>query len=195
MSSLIRSVGLFCGSAEGAEPEWMRAAAEFGNILAWSGVRLVYGGGAIGLMGVLADAAIAAGGTVHGVIPDFLARREVAHPALARLDVTATMHERKARLLALADAVVALPGGLGTFDELFETLTAGQLGLHRLAVGALDVDGFFGPMLAQLDRAVADRLLQPEHRDRLVVDTDPERLLSRLASAAIPDVAKSFDRI
>ncbi len=191
----MRKICVYCGSSIGSNPAYREAAQELGTLLAHRGLTLIYGGGRIGLMGVLADAALAAGGEVIGVIPGFLALREVAHPGLTRLETTGSMHERKARLLALTDAVIALPGGLGTFDELLETLTWGQLGLHRLPIGALNVAGFFDPFRAQLDRAVADQLLQGVHRDRLLIDTEPGRLLERLATVGIPTVPKSFDRV
>lgn len=177
----LRRVCVFCGSSSGADPAFASAAARFGALLASRGIGLVYGGGSVGLMGVLADAALRAGGHVIGVIPSALALKEVAHDGLPDLRIVATMHERKALMADLADAFVALPGGLGTLDELFETLTWAQLGIHRRPCGLLDVGGYYQPLLAFLDRAVDMRFLRREHRDLLLVDEDPERLLDRLA--------------
>jgi hypothetical protein len=182
----LRRVCVFCGSSSGADPAFASAAARFGALVASRGIGLVYGGGSVGLMGVLADAALRTGGHVIGVIPSALALKEVAHDGLPDLRIVATMHERKALMADLADAFVALPGGLGTLDELFETLTWAQLGIHRRPCGLLDVGGYYQPLLAFLDRAVDMRFLRREHRDLLLVDEDPERLLDRLARYSPP---------
>jgi uncharacterized protein (TIGR00730 family) len=147
---------LFCGSNKGARPEYEAAAREFGRTLAEQGVTLVYGAGNVGLMGVAADAALAAGGRVVGVIPEFLKAKEVAHVGLSELHVTETMHQRKALMAELSDGFIALPGGFGTFDELFEILTWAQLSVHDKPVGMLDVGGFFKPLQAMVDRAVEE---------------------------------------
>jgi uncharacterized protein (TIGR00730 family) len=182
----LRRVCVFCGSSSGADPAFASAAGRLGALLASRGIGLVYGGGSIGLMGVLADAALRAGGHVIGVIPSALALKEVAHDGLPDLRIVATMHERKALMAELADAFVALPGGLGTLDELFETLTWAQLGIHRRPCGLLDVAGYYQPLLAFLDRAVDARFLRREHRDLLLVDADPVRLLDRLGRYSPP---------
>jgi uncharacterized protein (TIGR00730 family) len=155
---------------------------------------LVYGGGNVGLMGVVADAALAAGATVIGVIPRALVARELGHQGITELRVVETMHERKAVMAELADAFVALPGGLGTLDELFEALTWAQLGLHQKPIGLLEVDGFFGPLVAYLDRAVAEGFVRPEHRAALVVEPDPDLLLGRFATYRAPEVGKWLGR-
>ncbi len=158
----------------------MEAAASLGGLVASRGLRLVFGGGQVGLMGVLADHALAAGGRVTGVIPHGLAARELAHRGVADMRVVPTMHARKALMASLADAFVALPGGMGTLDELFEVATWSQLGIHRKPVGVLNVGGYFDPLLAQLDRAAADGLLTAEGRKLLLIDSEPARLLDRL---------------
>jgi uncharacterized protein (TIGR00730 family) len=176
----MRHVCVFCGSSSGARPEYAEAARRFGTALAGRGLGLVYGGGHVGLMGVLADAALAAGGEVVGVIPQALVDRELAHGRLTELLVVDTMHQRKALMADRADAFAALPGGFGTGDELFEILTWAQLGLHARPVGLLNVAGFFGPLLGWVDLAVREGFLRPEHRDLLVVADEPEALLELL---------------
>ncbi|HET6921536.1 MAG TPA: TIGR00730 family Rossman fold protein [Anaeromyxobacteraceae bacterium] len=176
----MRRVCVFCGSAAGARPAYRRAAARLGEVLARRGLGLVYGGGSIGLMGVLADAALAAGGEVVGVIPRRLARKEIAHAGLKRLYVVPSMHARKARMADLADAFVAMPGGMGTLEELTEVLTWAQLGLHAKPCALLDVAGYWRPLIRLLDHAVEERFLRPEHRRLLLVERGPERLLDRL---------------
>lgn len=161
----LRRVTVFCGSNRGVSPAHVGAARELGRAIAERGVELVYGGARVGLMGELADAALAAGGAVTGVMPGHLVDHEVAHTGLTRLEVTATMHERKARMVELADGVLALPGGFGTFDELFEVLTWNQLGLVRLPVVVIDVDGFFSALFELLDGAVQAGFVRPGHRD------------------------------
>jgi uncharacterized protein (TIGR00730 family) len=157
-------VCVFCGSSIGTDPAYARVAADLGATLARDGRTLVYGGGDVGLMGVVADAALAAGGEVVGVIPDGLLVREVGHAALTELRVTASMHERKATMVELADSFVALPGGLGTFEELCEVLTWAQLGIHRKPVVVLDVEGFYDPLFALLDQAVEQGFVKAAHR-------------------------------
>jgi uncharacterized protein (TIGR00730 family) len=190
----VNSVCIFCGSSPGASPAYREAAARMGRVIARSGRRLVYGGARVGLMGTVADAALAEGGTVVGVMPQHMIDREVAHTGLTELHVVGTMHERKALMADLSDAFVALPGGLGTMEELFEVWTWGQLGLHRKPYGVLDVAGFYAPLLAFLDHAVAERFVRAEHRAFLVSDDDPERLLARMAEQVPPAVVKWIDR-
>ncbi|MEO6525256.1 MAG: TIGR00730 family Rossman fold protein, partial [Gemmatimonadaceae bacterium] len=161
---MLETMCVFCASSPGADPRYLAAAQSFGELLARSGRRIVYGGGNTGLMGSLADAALAAGGEVIGVMPRHLVDREVAHSNLTRLDIVASMHERKARLAEMADAFVALPGGLGTLEEFTEIWTWGQLGLHRKPYGLLNVAGYYTPLMTFLDHAVAERFVRPEHR-------------------------------
>jgi len=177
----LRRVCVFCGSRPGEGTSYVEAARSMGAELAARGIELVYGGGAVGLMGIVADAVLDAGGSVTGVIPTGLFSREVAHDRVTRLHHTATMHERKALMYELADAFVAMPGGLGTLDELFETLTWAQLGLHEKPVGLLDVDGFFGDLLGFLRRTETDGFVKHRHLARLRVAGGPAALLDELA--------------
>jgi uncharacterized protein (TIGR00730 family) len=179
---MINRVLVFCGSSPGARAEYAASAQELGRLLAGRGLGLVYGGASVGLMGAVADGALAAGGEVIGVIPRQLVEREIAHPGLTDLREVTTMHERKALMAELSDAVIALPGGTGTLDELFELFTWSQLGLHRKPIGLLDVAGYWQPLLAMLDHMVDERLLRAEHRAMLLVDTEPEPLLDALAA-------------
>lgn len=171
---------VFCGSSPGVLPTYADAARRLGTLLAERGIGVVYGGASVGVMGALADAALAAGGEVIGVIPRALWEREVAHTGLSALEVVGSMHERKARMAELADAFVALPGGLGTLEELFEVWTWGQLGLHRKPLGLLDTAGFYDPLIRFLDHATEQRFVGVAHRDMLAVEHDPEALVERL---------------
>jgi uncharacterized protein (TIGR00730 family) len=171
------SVAVFCGSRHGSDPAHAEASAQLGRRLAEAGMRLVYGGGQVGLMGVVADAALDAGGEVVGVIPQHLVDDELAHPGLPQLEVVTSMHERKARMAELADVFVALPGAAGTLEELFEAWTWGMLGLHAKPTALLDVDGFWQPLLAQLRRMVDDGYLDRRRLDALGVVTSAAELL------------------
>jgi len=171
---------VFCGSSTGRRPVYREAANRLGELLAARGVGLVFGGGHIGLMGVLADAVLRGGGEVIGVIPQALVDKELAHGGLTELRVVATMHQRKALIADLADGFVALPGGYGTADELFEVLTWAQLGLHAKPIGLLNVAGFFDPLLAWVDHCVAEGFIRSEHRALLQVSSDAEELLGML---------------
>jgi len=186
----MKSVCVFCGSNAGAGTGYLQAARHLGGILGERKLRLVYGGAAVGLMGALADAALAAGGVVVGVIPEALVQREIAHTGLTELHPVASMHERKARMADLADSFIALPGGAGTLEEFFEIWTWGQLGHHRKPVGLLNVDGFFDSMLAFLDHQRRERFMRQEHRDMLLTDTDAARLLDRFETYLPPTVEK-----
>jgi len=175
--TVLRSVCVFCGASSGRDPGYAAAAAVTGETLARRGIRLVYGGGRRGLMGAVADAALAAGGEVVGVIPRGLVDRELAHPALTELRIVDTLHERKAQMAELADAFVALPGGLGTLEELAEVLSWAQLDLHAKPIGLLDVGGYFGALEAFLDHAVREGFVAERHRRMLLRDDDLESLL------------------
>ena len=189
----MNSLCVFCGSNPGASPAYAEAAARLGRTLAGRGLNLVYGGGQVGLMGVVADAALAAGGTVTGVIPEALATRELAHAALSDLRVVGSMHERKARMSELSDGFIALPGGIGTLEEWFEVWTWSQLGFQPKPCGLLNVAGYYDHLLAFLDHMTAERFLTEIHREMVVVDDDPERLLDRLAAWQPPRVRKWID--
>ena len=186
----IARVCVYCGANRGRDPAYAQAAHAMGTTLARRGIGLVTGGGGIGLMGVVADAALAAGGEVIGVIPDALMKKELAHRGLSELVVTPSMHERKARMAEIADGFVALPGGLGTYEELFEIWTWAQLGWHRKPCGLLNAAGFYDKRVAFLDAASEAQFVKPEHRAMLVVDTDPDRLLDRFSAYEAPTVAK-----
>ena len=186
--SAIKSVCVFCGGNPGRNPAYIEAAIHLGNELATSGLELVYGGAQVGLMGAVADAAIARGGEVFGVIPEFIAAREIAHLGVTRLVVVPSMHERKAAMAERADAFVALPGGFGTLDELFEILTWAQLGLHRKPCAVLNIAGYFDGLLTFLDHAADEQLLKPEYRAMLLVESDPARLVARLREHTPPVV-------
>lgn len=175
-----RRISVFCGSSQGNDPAYREAAEQLGEELAKRSLGLVYGGGSIGLMGVLADAVMKGGGEVIGVIPRLLFDREVGHEGLTELRVTETMHERKHLMYELGDAVVALPGGIGTFDELFEALTWNQLEIHEKPTGLLDAVGYFDPLVAMLDRAVQEGFLSARIRKTLAVETKASALLDRL---------------
>ena len=191
---MIARVLVFCGSSPGARPEYAAAADELGRLLAQRGLGLVYGGAGVGLMGAVADGALAGGGEVIGVIPGQLVEHELAHTGLTELREVSTMHERKALMAELSDAVIALPGGTGTLDELFELFTWSQLGLHRKPIGLLDVAGYWQPLLAMLNHMVTERLLRAEHRDTLLVSTDAADLLDQLGSYRHTATDKWLDR-
>lgn len=178
----LSAVAVYCGSSQGTDPVYARAAASFGRLLAERDIRLVYGGGDFGLMGVLADAVRGAGGEVFGVITRALVDREVAHPGLTSLTVVDTMHERKARMSGAADAFVMLPGGYGTFDEFFEAVSWAQLGIHAKPCGVLDVAGYFAPLRALLDVATRHGFISAAHQDLVIIDDEPTRLLDLLAA-------------
>ena len=190
----MRSIGVFCGSNTGTGTAYAEAARALARAIAARGIRLVYGGGSIGLMGELGAAALAAGGHVIGVTPRRLIEKEVVHRGLTELRVVETMLERKALMAELSDAFIAPPGGLGTLDELFEMLTWSQLGIHRKPCALLDVDEYYGKLAEFLDHAVARRFITPQHRAMLIVERDAESVLDRLASTPLPDVSKWMDR-
>jgi uncharacterized protein (TIGR00730 family) len=186
----VQAVCVFCGSNFGARPDYEQAAAELGRALATRQLGLVYGGSSAGLMGVVANAALAAGGTVHGVIPRALVDKELAHPGLTRLDVLASMHERKARMADLSGGFVALPGGAGTLEEIFEVWTWAQLGFHGKPVGFLNVQGYYDKLTAFLDHSVTEAFIRPTLRQMLIFETSVDRLLDRFASYVPPSQTK-----
>jgi uncharacterized protein (TIGR00730 family) len=189
----MRSVAVFCGSAKGVRAEYAQAARALAALFAKRGISLVYGGGSVGIMGILADACLAAGVPVTGVIPRHLDELEVGHHGLTRLEVVESMHARKARMAELCDGFLALPGGIGTLEELFEVFTWGQLGLHTKPVAVLDVGGLWTPLLVALDRLVAEGFVKAEHRAFLLSDTDADRLLDTMTDWRAPTVFKWMD--
>jgi uncharacterized protein (TIGR00730 family) len=191
--SALSSLCVFCGSKHGARPVYADAARTIGTTLAERGVRLVYGGGDIGLMGEAADAALAAGGEVVGIIPEFMVDFEIAHHGLTELVLVESMHARKAEMARRSDGFVALPGGWGTLEEVLEMTTWAQLGLHAKPIGLLDVDGYFAQLVAFLDHAVDEGFIKPRHRALLLLDDDVHRLLDRMADVAPPTGSKWDD--
>ncbi|MGE5206334.1 MAG: TIGR00730 family Rossman fold protein [Chlamydiota bacterium] len=190
----MKRICVFCGSNDGARPEYLAAAQNLGRALAERSIGLVYGGAGVGLMGAVADAVLAAGGEVIGVMPRSLVDREVAHRKLCDLRVVGSMHERKALMAELADAFIALPGGLGTLEEFFEVWTWAQLGEHMKPLGMLNVAGYYDPLLAFFDHLVRERFIRPEHRAMVLVEEEAGALLSGFASYSPPVVSKWIDR-
>jgi uncharacterized protein (TIGR00730 family) len=190
----LKSICLFCGASPGTNPVYRAAAAEFGATLAKQDIRLIYGGGSVGLMGVAADACLANGGTVVGVIPRLLMEKEVGHAGVTEMHVVETMHERKALMTDLSDGFIALPGGYGTLDELFESLTWLQLAYHTKPIGLFNVNHFFDQLIGFLDHAREERFLRDLHRESLQVDADLNALIEKLRHAVAPDTGKWLDR-
>ncbi len=187
---MLKSICVFCGSSAGKKPAFFQAAVRLGKLLARNDQTLVYGGSNVGLMKIIADAALSEGGRVMGVMVNSLVEKEVAHDRLSEMRIVDTMSERKALMAELSDGFIAMPGGIGTLDELFEIWTWSQLGFHRKPFGLLNVDGFFDPLIAYLT-AVADQgFMRPEHLEMLSVDDDPARLLERLSAYRPPDIPK-----
>ena len=187
-------MAVYCGSNFGTDPAYELSAVSLGRTLAERGIRLVFGGGEVGLMGAVSNAVLEHGGEAHGVITEALRAKEIARGGLTSLRVVETMHERKAAMADAADAFVMLPGGYGTFDEFFEVLSWTQLGIHAKPCGILDVAGFFDPLRALLDGAVTAGFVHPAHRDMVIIDDDPARLLDRLAGWTPVTVSKWLDR-
>jgi uncharacterized protein (TIGR00730 family) len=190
----MRRICVFCGSSPGSRPEYRAAAEEMGAELARRKIGLVYGGGNVGLMGVIADAVLGAGGDVQGVMPEHLVAREVGHKGLTKLHVVRSMHERKALMADLSDAFVALPGGFGTLEEFCEVVTWTQLGLHAKPCGILNVLGFYSPLLRMFDHAVEERFLKPENRALVLARDKPAELLQALKEWRPVRVEKWLDR-
>ena len=182
----MKSICVFCGSSDSVSPDYLTAARQLGSVLAGRQIRLVFGGGKTGLMGAVADGALAAGGEVIGVIIPSMHTAALAHPGLTRMDVAPEMHARKARMHELSDGYIALPGGFGTMDELFEAITWGQIGAHEKPVGLLNVNDFYAPLLAAIDHAVREGFVLTEHRNALYCETDPERLLALMENHKHP---------
>ena len=191
---MLISVCIFCGSSFGNREIYRQTAVDTGRLLARRGIRLVYGGGNVGLMGALADACVEAGGTVTGVIPQALVDKEVAHTGLSDLRIVRSMHERKALMADVSDAFIALPGGIGTFEEFFEVATWTQLGLQRKACGLVNVAGYFDGLLLQAERAVQDGFLRPEHREMILTAASPEAVLDRIGEYEPPVLDKWWTR-
>lgn len=190
----VKRVCVFCGSSPGARPLYAETARNLGTLLAQRGLSLIYGGAQVGLMGAVADAVLAAGGEVIGVIPEALMRKEVGHHGLQELRIVGSMHERKAQMAELADGFIALPGGCGTFEEFFEIVTWAQLGLHHKPCGLLNVAGYYDALLALLDHAIAERFVRPEHRRLILESASAEDLLAAMENYRPPILEKWIDR-
>jgi hypothetical protein len=191
---MIKRVCVFCGSSPGARPAYASAAVALAQCLVAREITIVYGGGNLGLMGILADTARDAGGEVIGVIPRGLVAKELAHVGLSDLRVVESMHERKALMADLSDAFIAMPGGYGTFEEFCEILTWTQLGLQRKPCGILNVEGYYDPLLQMFDYAVAEQFVKPVHREMVIADIAPETLVERLLVYQAPAVDKWLGR-
>jgi len=191
----MNSICVFCGSSDSIHADYRSAAWTLGKILADRGLRLIYGGGKTGLMGAVANGAMEAGGEAVGAIIPSMNTKPLAHDGLTRLEVSANMHSRKARMHELADGYIAMPGGFGTFDELFETITWAQTGAHEKPVGMLDVNNYYTPLLAAIDHAVREGFIFKEHRDALFLDSDPNKLLDAMTGYIHPhDAVKRWMR-
>jgi uncharacterized protein (TIGR00730 family) len=190
----MKRVCVFCGSNQGSNPAYSLVAEQLGKLLAQQNVGLVYGGGKVGLMGAVADAALAAGGEVIGVIPQALADREIAHRGISKLHIVASMHERKALMSDYADAFIALPGGMGTLEEFAEVLTWGQLGLHQKPCGLLNIEGYYDSLIAFFDQAVQAQFVRPEHRSAVIEAQTCEDLLEKLTHYQPVQIHKWIDR-
>jgi len=188
-------IAIYCGANGGSNPLYREAAAEIARYLAEQGIGIVYGGGKVGLMGAIANAALAAGGEVIGVIPQSLMDKELAHLGATELHVVASMHERKQLMTDLCDGVIALPGGFGTLDELFEALTWQQLGFHNKPIGLLNVAGFFDGLLEFIARARESGFLRAEHEQCVLVDTSPALLLAKMLAFKVPDLGKWIEEM
>ncbi len=189
----MNSICIFCGSSSGKDPAYAEAARFLGETLARRGVTLVYGGGNVGLMGIVADAALEAGGEVIGVMPEALVEREISHTSLTKLHVVGSMHDRKALMSELSDGFIALPGGNGTLEEFFEVLTWAQLGEHRKPCGLLNVSAYYDPLLSVLDHMVDQGFLSEKHRSIVQVESEPENMLEAFDSYTPPVTVKWID--
>jgi uncharacterized protein (TIGR00730 family) len=192
--AVLNSICVFCGSSFGNAPAYLKAARDLGTLIASRQMKLIYGGASVGLMGAVADAALAAGGEVEGVLPKALEEKELAHRGLARLHVVSSMHERKAKMAELSDGFIALPGGAGTLEEIFEIWTWAQLGFHKKPAGFLDVNGYFEGLRTFIDHAVAEGFMRAAHRDILTFSTRGEDLLEALENYEAPSIPKWINK-
>jgi len=190
----MKRICVFCGSSSGTNPAYLEAAKKLGEIIAVKEIGLVYGGARCGLMGAVSSAALARGGEVIGVIPEALIEKEVAHVGVSDLRIVSSMHERKMVMSDLADAFIAMPGGMGTIEEFCEILTWAQLGLHKKPCGLLNVEDYYHHLINFFDHAVSERFIKPEHRSLIVIEESPQGLIERLESYEMPSVSKWIDR-
>jgi uncharacterized protein (TIGR00730 family) len=189
----IKKLSVFCGSSSGSDPVYAEMALLLGRTLAVRGIEIVYGGASVGLMGAVADGALAAGGKVTGIFPGFLQYLEIAHKGISELIIVESMHERKTMMNALCDGVIALPGGFGTLEELFEMLTWAQLGLHDKPVALLNIDGYYDHLKKLTENMVIKGFLKEENREMLIIEDDIEVMLYKLMNYSAPDVKKWLD--
>ena len=192
MNSKIRSICVYCGSADGLDNEYYKNAFQLGELLAKEDITLVYGAGKTGLMGAVADGVLNHDGKVVGVVPELLNEPQLIHANLTKLEVLPDMHKRKARMSELADAFIALPGGFGTFDELFETLTWAQIGIHNKPIGLLNINHYFDPLLKLVEHALNEKFIYAEHKILMQHDPDPHKLLEKITSFQIPEGLKRW---
>lgn len=186
----MKRISVFCGASIGGQEEYAKVAADFGSLLASEGIGLVFGGGKVGLMGVIADAVMESGGEVIGVIPEHLMTKEVAHQGLKDLRVVKSMHERKALMAELSDGFAAMPGGFGTFEEFCEIVTWAQLGLHKKPTGLLNVRGYYNPLIELFDRGVKEKFIQPAYRELVLCANEPKALLHLFKSYRAPSLPR-----
>ena len=190
---VFRRVCVFSGSRMGSDPAFKRAASALGTVLAERNIELVYGGGSVGLMGVIADSILSGGGRATGVLPEFLATKELMHKGLTDLFITQDMHTRKAKMAELSDAFIAMPGGLGTFEELFEMVTWSQLGVHAKPIGLLNTNGFYQPLIDMIDHTIAAGFIHESHRQLMIAEQDPSTLLTKLQTQPVLSFQKVTD--
>ena len=190
----MKRICVFCGSSPGADPVYLATAEAVGKFLANRGIELVFGGGRVGLMGMVADSAVAAGGRAIGAIPESLAIKEIAHQGLDELHVVDSMHERKALMAELSDGFIALPGGFGTFEEFCEIVTWAQLGIHSKPCGLLNVNGFYDPLIEMFDRSTRQQFIRPEHRGLVIVGSSIEELFDKMEAYSPPYIEKWLDK-
>lgn len=188
--SKINSICVFCGSKSGSDPQYHESAQELGRLLAERNITLVYGGGSVGLMGIIADAVLAAGGKVIGVIPRQLATRELLHPGVEEMHVVEDMHTRKAKMAEFSDAFIAMPGGFGTLEELFEVVSWVQLGIYLKPIGLLNTSGFYDPLLNLVEHCIETEFIKPKYRDLIIADDTPATLVDHLEKHQLPHIEK-----
>ncbi|MCR9233054.1 MAG: TIGR00730 family Rossman fold protein [bacterium] len=188
--SKINSICVFCGSKSGSDPQYHESAQELGRLLAERNITLVYGGGSVGLMGIIADAVLAAGGKVIGVIPRQLATRELLHPGVEEMHVVEDMHTRKAKMAEFSDAFIAMPGGFGTLEELFEVVSWVQLGIYLKPIGLLNTSGFYDPLLNLVEHCIDTEFIKPKYRDLIIADDTPATLVDHLEKHQLPHIEK-----
>jgi len=191
--STLKSICVFCGSKSGNDPQYQQSAIELGRLMAQRKMTLVYGGGSVGLMGVIADAVLESGGQVIGVIPRNLATRELIHPGVTEMHIVEDMHTRKAKMSEYADAFIAMPGGFGTLEELFEVVSWVQLGIYAKPMGLLNTAGFYDPLLNMVEHCIETEFIKPKYRDLIIADETPATLLDHLQRHELPVIKKILD--